>query len=67
MSNQIFKYNVPNDFFFGFLEKVCDNCEVNNIKSIIFTKISFNKLKYYNLVEPFCHKLKKYYHNSKPL
>ncbi len=65
MSKQIFKHNVPNDFFFDFLQKVCDNCEVNNIKSIIFTKISFNKMKYHNLLEPFCNELKNYYHISK--
>lgn len=65
MSTQIFKHNVPNDFFFGFLQKVCHNREVNNINSIIFTKISFNKLKYHNLLEPFCEHLKNYYHISK--
>ena len=33
--------------------------------SYIFTKTSFKKAQFNNLVEPFCHSLKEYYHKSK--
>tara|TARA_B100000902_G_C26853524_1_gene689418 strand:+ start:46 stop:591 length:546 start_codon:yes stop_codon:yes gene_type:complete len=65
MSKQIFKKNLPNEYFFNFLLKVCDTCKVNNINAIIFTKISFNKLKYHKQLEPFCNQLRDFYHSSK--
>ncbi len=65
MSNQIFKKLIPNDIFYKFLYNVCETCKITEVKYIIFNKASYNKLKYHDLIEPFCNFLKNYYHSSK--
>ena len=61
MSSQIFKKKIPKEILFNFLEK--NSKKKNN--SFIFTKTSFKKAQFNNLIEPFCESLKEYYHKSK--
>ena len=61
MSSQIFKKKIPKEVLFNFLE---NNSKKKN-NSYIFTKTSFKKAQFNNLVEPFCDSLKEYYHKSK--
>ncbi len=65
MSNQIFKNNFSTDDFFTILYSVCDICKINNIECIVINHTSFNKIKYYDVLIPFCNKLKNHYHVSK--
>lgn len=61
MTTQIFKSKVPKDFFYDFLEKICDKenlCYIFNINS-------YKKILFYNYHIDFLNELKKYYHVSK--
>ena len=64
-SNQNFKNIFSTEEFFTILYSVCDICKINDIECIVINHTSFNKIKYHNLLLPFCDQLKKYYHVSK--
>ena len=61
MSSQIFKKKLPKEILFNFLE---NNSKKKN-NSFVFTKTSFKKAQFNNLIVPFCELLKEYYHKSK--
>lgn len=61
MSVQIFKKEVPNDFLFELLNKIC----VKTKEAYIINNISFKKGMYNNLITNFFESIRKYYHISK--
>tara|TARA_Y100000741_G_scaffold151367_1_gene114220 strand:- start:139 stop:474 length:336 start_codon:yes stop_codon:yes gene_type:complete len=61
MSTQIFKNPVSKDILFNFLEK----CSIKKEKCYVFSKTSFKKAQYLNIIQPFCSELNNYYYNSK--
>jgi hypothetical protein len=63
MSTQIFKSQVPRYVLFEFLEK----CSVKKDKCYVFSKASFKKAIFLNIVEPLYVKLDKYYFISKKI
>jgi hypothetical protein len=61
MSSQVFKDRVPVYLLFELLTKICQEQE----NHLLLSKISFQKAKFHNLLEPFIEKLIPYYHTSK--
>lgn len=61
MANQIFKYHVPPNILFDFLDSIC----VKNEKYYIFDKSAFKKASFKNLLPTFFDSLVDYYYVSK--
>jgi tRNA G18 (ribose-2'-O)-methylase SpoU len=61
MTKQIFKNDVPNNYFYSFLDKICLKTE----KYYLIDMNAFRKMLFYNYHEEFCETLKQYYHLSK--
>jgi len=61
MSNQIFKYPLPPNILFEFLEEIC----VKKDKYYVFDKCAFKKASYKNILQAFYTKLVDYYYVSK--
>ena len=61
MSSQVFKKRVPVHLLFDLLTQICQEHD-NHLQ---FSKISFQKAKYHNLLTPFIEKITPYYHTSK--
>jgi len=65
MSEQLFKKNISNERFYNFLQEFCDEETINKSKYFVLSKSAYKKLKYKNLLLPFCEEMKDYYHISK--
>jgi len=65
MSAQLFKKNISNERFYNFLQGFCQEETINKSKYFVLSKASFKKLKYKNLLQPFCEEMRHYYHQSK--
>ena len=61
MPSQIFKYPLPTNIFFKFLEEIC----VKNDKYYVFDKCAFKKASYKNILQAFYETLTNYYYLSK--
>ena len=61
MTKQIFKNDVPNNYFYSFWDKICLKTE----KYYLIDMNAFRKMLFYNYHEEFCETLKHYYHLSK--
>ena len=61
MTNQIFKYPMPPNILFDFLEEIC----VKKDKCYVFDKCAFKKASYKNLLLTFYATLENYYYLSK--
>tara|TARA_Y100000389_G_scaffold128777_1_gene126230 strand:+ start:135 stop:596 length:462 start_codon:yes stop_codon:yes gene_type:complete len=65
MTEQLFKKNISNERFYNFLQGFCEEETINQTKYFVLSKTAYKKLKYKNLLEPFCEEMKGYYHHSK--
>ena len=65
MYEQLFKYKISNERFYNFLKEFCEEDTINKSKYFVLSKAAYQKLKYKNLLTPFCYELKDYYHESK--
>jgi hypothetical protein len=61
MSKQIFKKIVPINFFYEFLNKICETSNNN----YIFDINAYKKILYYNYQIDFLKEIKEYYYSSK--
>jgi hypothetical protein len=61
MSSQIFKYPVPPNILFDFLESIC----VKKDKYYVLDKCAFKKASYKNILQAFYETLANYYYLSK--
>ena len=61
MTSQIFKYPVPTNILFDFLESIC----VKKDKYYVFDKCAFKKASYKNIIPAFYETLTDYYYLSK--
>jgi len=61
MSTQIFKYHVPPNILFEFLDSIC----LKNGKFYIFDKSAFKKASFKNIIPTFFESLLDYYYLSK--
>jgi hypothetical protein len=61
MSTQLFKKNIPNEYLFELLEKICLKTE----KYYLIDLNAFRKLVFYNYFEEFKNKIKPHYCLSK--
>lgn len=65
MTEQLFKKNISNERFYNFLQGFCEEETINKTKYFVLSKTAFKKLKYKNLLLPFCEEMRGYYHHSK--
>ena len=65
MSVQLFKKTISNERFYNFLHEFCEEETINKSKYFVLSKTAFKKLKYKNLLQPFCEEMRDYYHQSK--
>lgn len=61
MSIQLFKKNIPKEYLFEFLEKIC----LKTDKYYLFDLNSFKKMIFYNYFDEFKNAIKSYYNLSK--
>lgn len=62
MTSQLFKENIPMNFLYDFLEKICVK---NSLNLFVFSKAAFKKAEIYDLITNFKTLIKPYYHISK--
>lgn len=65
MTEQLFKKNISNERFYNFLQGFCEEETINQTKYFVLSKTAYKKLKYKNLLQPFCEEMRGYYHHSK--
>ena len=65
MSEQLLKYKISNERFYNFLKEFCEEETINKSKYFVLSKVAYKKLKYKNLLAPFCCEMHDYYHESK--
>ena len=61
MNSQIFKKNIPNEFLFNFLEKIC----LKTDKYYLIDYNAYKKMLFNDLQQGFCESLKEYYYLGK--
>ena len=65
MTEQLFKKKLSNERFYNFLNEFCEEETINKSKYFVLSKVAYKKLKYKNLLVPFCEEMEDYYHKSK--
>ena len=61
MNSQIFKKNIPSEFLFNFLEKIC----LKTDKYYLIDYNAYKKMLFNDLQQGFCESLKEYYYLGK--
>lgn len=61
MSTQIFKKNIPNEFFFSLMDSIC----MKNEKHYVLNVESFKRGLFKNVIQNFIEECRPYYHLSK--